>query len=69
MKALRTRAEQRLGAGFDVQAFHEEVLKHGAVPLDLLDAEVKQWTEATASAQAAAKERAAAAVEEGSKLD
>jgi uncharacterized protein (DUF885 family) len=40
---LRRRAEERLGAKFDLRAFHEAVLKNGALPLDLLDREVTAW--------------------------
>jgi uncharacterized protein (DUF885 family) len=50
IQSLRTRAQQTLGARFDVQAFHAEVLKNGAVPLDLLEANLKQWETAVASA-------------------
>ena len=49
-QALRARAQQALGPRVDLQAFHEEVLKNGAVPLDLLDANVKQWTETAMAA-------------------
>jgi uncharacterized protein (DUF885 family) len=41
--ALRTLAEQALGARFDIHAFHSELLNHGAIPLDLLESEVKRW--------------------------
>ncbi len=43
MVALRTRAEQALGARFDVHAFHSEVLNHGAIPMDILESEIKRW--------------------------
>ncbi len=46
---LRQRAEERLGAKFDLKAFHESVLRNGALPLDLLDREVTGWIEATAA--------------------
>ncbi len=41
--ALRQQAEQRLGARFDIRAFHDAVLAHGAVSLALLRAEVERW--------------------------
>ncbi|MEQ1437962.1 DUF885 family protein [Fontimonas sp. SYSU GA230001] len=43
VKELRARAESQLGARFDIRAFHEEVLKDGAVPLDVLDAKITRW--------------------------
>lgn len=41
--ALRRRAEAKLGAKFDVRRFHDAVLEHGAVPLDLLDTQIDAW--------------------------
>ena len=41
--SLRARAEQTLGARFDIRAFHEELLKDGAMPLDILESKVKRW--------------------------
>lgn len=49
---LRHRAEERLGPKFDLKAFHEAILKNGALPLDLLDREVSAWIDATAAANA-----------------
>lgn len=37
---LRARAEQTLGAAFDIRAFHDLVLGLGSVPLDVLETEV-----------------------------
>jgi len=45
---LRAKAEARLGARFDIKAFHEAILRNGPLPLDLLDREVTAWIEATA---------------------
>jgi uncharacterized protein (DUF885 family) len=41
--ALRRYAEQRLGSRFDIRAFHDAVLGHGAVSLALLRSEIERW--------------------------
>ncbi|MEO6171616.1 MAG: DUF885 family protein, partial [Arenimonas sp.] len=43
IRLLRTRAEKVLGDKFDIRAFHAEVLKDGAVPLNLLERKVDRW--------------------------
>jgi uncharacterized protein (DUF885 family) len=40
---LRRDAEKRLGADFDLRAFHDFVLGLGSVPLDILQDEVGRW--------------------------
>jgi uncharacterized protein (DUF885 family) len=52
-KELRASAQKELGAAFDIRAFHDEVLRHGAVPLDLLEQNVKAWVAARRSAGSA----------------
>ncbi len=42
-KELRAYAEHELGAQFDVRAFHDTVLGAGAVPLNVLEANVHRW--------------------------
>jgi uncharacterized protein (DUF885 family) len=50
-KELRAYAQKELGPAFDVRAFHDEVLRHGAVPLDLLEQNVKAWVAARKAVQ------------------
>jgi uncharacterized protein (DUF885 family) len=42
---LRTDAQTRLGAAFDVRGFHGAVLSQGAVPLDVLATVVERWVQ------------------------
>jgi len=44
---LRKRAEKAMGKKFDVKAFHDEVLKDGAVPLDVLEKKIDRWIAAS----------------------
>jgi uncharacterized protein (DUF885 family) len=43
LKELRARASSALGDAFDRRAFHDEVLRHGCLPLGLLEAQVDEW--------------------------
>ena len=40
---LRERAKAAQGAGFDIRAFHDEMLDGGALPLDVLEARFGEW--------------------------
>jgi prolyl oligopeptidase len=42
---LRAKAEAELGDRFNIKDFHHEVLKRGALPLDILEEYIIQWVE------------------------
>jgi uncharacterized protein (DUF885 family) len=41
--ALRRKAQAQLGERFDLRAFHDAILDNGALPLDLLEQQLKRW--------------------------
>lgn len=43
IKELRAWATDELGEDFDIRAFHDEVLGKGALPLSVLEANIKAW--------------------------
>ena len=43
IKRLRRKAEQALGARFDIRDFHDAVLRNGALPLDMLEPQVDAY--------------------------
>jgi uncharacterized protein (DUF885 family) len=43
LKELRAYATKELGPNFDLRKFHDQVLDTGALPLDLLEARIKEW--------------------------
>ena len=45
IRELRARAEEELGADFDVRHFHDAVLANGSVPLDILEELINAWIE------------------------
>ena len=60
IRELRNRAEQKLGSGehlrehyagqyqnkYSLDAFHDELLKDGVMPLDILDQKMTRWADA-----------------------
>ncbi|WP_417612912.1 DUF885 domain-containing protein [Parasphingorhabdus sp.] len=45
IRELRAKATEELGDKFDLREFHDVVLGQGAVPLDMLEAQVNRWIE------------------------
>ena len=45
IKELRAYAEEKLGEEFDIRAFHDEVLGKGAVPLKILETNIRAWVD------------------------
>jgi uncharacterized protein (DUF885 family) len=45
IKQLRHEAECQLGDRFDIKRFHDVILGLGAIPLCVLEAEVREWME------------------------
>jgi uncharacterized protein (DUF885 family) len=43
IRRLRDEAERALGPAFDVRAFHDELLREGAMPLAILEARMRRW--------------------------
>ena len=43
IQALRAEAEKALGDRFDVRAFHDKLLGSGALPLSVLEVEMRAW--------------------------
>src|SRR6185295_6449201 len=41
--ALRARAERALGSRYDIRMFHDEMLRNGPLPFDVLDAQIGDW--------------------------
>lgn len=59
--ALRTQAEEALGAQFDIRRFHDAVLQNGTLPLTVLRTQVESWIaheQARIAAEQSAREEA-----------
>ena len=40
---MRTRYEKQLGNKFNLADFHDNILKDGALPLDVLETKMDEW--------------------------
>jgi uncharacterized protein (DUF885 family) len=47
IRELRASAQKELGPRFDLRAFHDRVLEHGQLPLDLLEKSIREWVRET----------------------
>ena len=45
IQALRRRAEEALGARFDIREFHAAILTDGSLPMAVLEAKMERWIE------------------------
>ena len=43
IRELRSKYEQQLGAGFNIAAFHDTILKDGNMPLDVMERKMDAW--------------------------
>lgn len=43
IQGLRAYAEKELGQKMDLRAYHDEVLKNGALPMSVLETHIKDW--------------------------
>ena len=43
IQELRQRSQEKLGAAFDIKAFHEQVLNTGGLPLAVLEQKIDRW--------------------------
>lgn len=53
IRQLRAKAEQALGSAFDIRAFHDALLANGALPLEILQAEMERFIAGAAQNAAA----------------
>ena len=49
IRELRAQAEQRLGERFDVREFHHQVLRHGSIPLHILEQNLQSYIDEQAA--------------------
>ena len=51
IKRLRVETEQALGQNFDIRQFHHQILRHGSVPLSVLETQVRLYIKAELAKQ------------------
>lgn len=51
IKRLRKEAEQALGEDFDIREFHYQILRHGSVPLFVLEQQINKYIKKTLAAR------------------
>ncbi|CCQ11190.1 protein of unknown function DUF885 [Pseudoalteromonas luteoviolacea B = ATCC 29581] len=51
IKALRQEAQAELGEAFDIREFHHQILRHGSVPLFVLEKQVRKYIRETKQSQ------------------
>jgi uncharacterized protein (DUF885 family) len=52
---LRQRARDSLGDKFDIRAFHDAVLAHGPLPLEVLETRINAWVGSQKKARSSVK--------------
>jgi uncharacterized protein (DUF885 family) len=45
IRELRAKAEEALGEHFDIREFHDVILRHGPVPLPVLENQIEAWVQ------------------------
>ncbi|MEJ6495084.1 DUF885 domain-containing protein [Pseudoalteromonas lipolytica] len=53
IKRLRHEAEQALGEDFDIREFHHQILRHGSVPMSVLEEQIQLYIKAELAKRAA----------------
>jgi uncharacterized protein (DUF885 family) len=43
IRELREKYEKQLGTKFNLASFHDEMLRHGCLPLDVLEKQMEAW--------------------------
>lgn len=57
IKRLRHEAEQALGQDFDIREFHHQILRHGSVPMSVLEEQIQLYIKAELAKRAASRHK------------